>query len=345
MKYFLLSVSKNKKLKQINIGDYVQALASSQYYPRIDGFLDRDEELNEYNGEKAKMIMNGWYMHNPFNWPPSSNIEPLFVAFHLNLLVKNELTSPESIAYLKSHEPIGCRDYTTMNILKEHGIDSYFSGCMTLTLGKTFKTNEKSENVYIVDPKVKVKTNNRNFIIALLYSMFHVSSTRKLWKKYFLFSQYGFKWRLIYVVNFYRQYTKVFEKKMLLDAIYVTQESSYYKYAFATDFDRLEEARRLITEYAKAALVITSRIHCALPCLGLGTPVLYTEIDNDSEVSQCRLKGLKDLFNVIECKNDKIVPLFDTKLPIDTHNRPNNKHKWLNLFESLDKRCVDFMRN
>ena len=54
MKYFLLSVSKNEKLKSVNIGDYVQALASAQYYPRVDGFLDRDEDLKDYDGEEAK---------------------------------------------------------------------------------------------------------------------------------------------------------------------------------------------------------------------------------------------------------------------------------------------------
>ena len=67
MLYKLLSVSKHKKISEINIGDYIQALASSQYYPQIDGFLDRDEDLKDYNGEPCKMIMNGWYMHNPQN--------------------------------------------------------------------------------------------------------------------------------------------------------------------------------------------------------------------------------------------------------------------------------------
>lgn len=54
MKYFLLSVSKNEKLKSVNIGDYVQALASAQYYPRVDGFLDRDEDLKTMMEKKQK---------------------------------------------------------------------------------------------------------------------------------------------------------------------------------------------------------------------------------------------------------------------------------------------------
>ena len=71
MKYKLLSVSKSPKLVGINIGDYIQALAAAQFYPHIDGFIDRDEDLKDYDGEPCKVIMNGWNMHNPENWPPS----------------------------------------------------------------------------------------------------------------------------------------------------------------------------------------------------------------------------------------------------------------------------------
>lgn len=344
MKYFLLSVSKNVKLKSVNIGDYVQALASSQYCPRVDGFLDRDEDLKKYNGEEVKMIMNGWYMHNPKNWPPSPKIHPLFVAFHLNLLAKKELTSSESISYLKAHEPIGCRDYDTMNILKSYGVDAYFSGCMTLTLGKTFRSENKDGSVYIVDPKIKARVSYVNYLLALLYTLFHYSAIRKLLRKKFLYWQYG-KCRLIYVVNFFKQYSKVFDKKVLLNATYLTQESPYYQDAFKDDFERLDEAKRLIKGYARASLVITSRIHCALPCLGMGTPVFFTELDDDSEISQCRLKGLKDLLNVIKCRDGEVEPQFDFKFPLNKANCPQNKADLQNLIEDLDKKCEDFMKD
>mgnify|MGYP001543751215 len=107
MKYKLLAVSKFPNISGVNIGDYVQALASSQFLPHIDGFIDRDEDLKDYAGEPCKVIMNGWYMHLPQNWPPSDLIDPLFVAFHLNSGVKEVLLSSQSIAYLKSHQPIG----------------------------------------------------------------------------------------------------------------------------------------------------------------------------------------------------------------------------------------------
>ena len=51
MKYKLLSVSKSPKLVGINIGDYIQALAAAQFYPHIDGFIDRDVDLKDYDDE------------------------------------------------------------------------------------------------------------------------------------------------------------------------------------------------------------------------------------------------------------------------------------------------------
>ena len=37
-------------------------------------------------------------------------------------------------------------------LLEKHGIKSYFSGCLTLTLGLKYKSQEKNDTVYFVDP-------------------------------------------------------------------------------------------------------------------------------------------------------------------------------------------------
>lgn len=52
MKYKLLSV---ENIAKTNIGDYFQALASSQFLPQVDGFIDR-EKLKDYDGEECKVI-------------------------------------------------------------------------------------------------------------------------------------------------------------------------------------------------------------------------------------------------------------------------------------------------
>ena len=92
MKYKLLSV--NKFYTGVNIGDYIQALASSKFYDKIDGFIERDE-LKLYNGEACKVIMNGWYMGKPENFPPSDKIIPLFVALHINSSISDKMLDVE----------------------------------------------------------------------------------------------------------------------------------------------------------------------------------------------------------------------------------------------------------
>lgn len=343
MKYYLLSVGKNRT--SLNIGDYIQALASAQYYPSVDGFLDRDEQLKDYNGDLCKMIMNGWYMLNPMNWPPSDKIVPLFVAFHLNVRVKKELTNVESISYLKKHEPIGCRDLGTMNLLKSYGIDAYFSGCMTLTLGKKYHNDNKDEKTYIVDPLLGGNMGIKEVTKALIIMIKNAKDVARLIRNSGLQVHRGRNKlkNMLKIALYYKEYSKVFSREIVMNSIYVCHQSKYYKKHFKTDKDRLAEAERIIKEYAKAKLVITSRLHCALPCLGLETPVILLTQKNDVESSSCRFGGLRNLFNIIEEDNGVLYPRFPVDLFMS--NPPQNKDYWRNLAKALDKRCSDFFSN
>ena len=42
----------------INIGDYIQAVAASQFLSKTDTYIER-ERLSSYRGEPVKMILNG----------------------------------------------------------------------------------------------------------------------------------------------------------------------------------------------------------------------------------------------------------------------------------------------
>lgn len=347
MLYKLLTVSKSPKLNAVNIGDYIQALASSQYYPQIDGFLDRDEDLKKYNGEVCKVIMNGWYMHNPENWPPSDKIEPLFVAFHLNSLVRKELLSPESIKYLKKHQPIGCRDLDTMNLLKNEGVEAYFSGCMTLTLGKKFHSDDKNDKVYIVDPIYDGQLTLMNLLKALYEIIHFPDDIFKLFREPQLCLHHGrnFIKRFLKTALYHREYSRIFGRSLIMNATYINQENAQYKNHFDSDKKRMHEAQRLVELYAKASLVITSRIHCALPCLGLETPVIFLGKEQDTETSSCRLNGLRELFNIVSVDHGILNPLFKTSYPVTQDNCPGNKRNWVELAQGLDQRCTKFMKS
>lgn len=337
MKYKLLGVSTEP---YINIGDYIQALASAQFLPRIDGFIQR-EDIDEYDGDVSTMIMNGWYMIRPKHWPPSKKVIPIFYAFHINAMAKKELLEEKSIAYLKRFEPIGCRDTNTVQMLKEKGVQAFFSGCMTLTLGYKYKSVKREDKCYIVDAyhnNSKSLLHKLKIIKALVFNWKAISLIEK--KKCKLSSANRIK-RLINTAGFFIDYIKYFTKETLVDAEYICQESEYYKKNFPNDELLLKEAERLIILYSKAKLVITSRIHCALPCLGLETPVIYVENSKQGEVSACRLGGLRDLFTIFSWNNNELIPPYKITRKFSIQNPPKNKEQWKPLAQDLISRLTN----
>ena len=339
MKYKLLSI-RGEHLKESNIGDYIQALASSQFLPSIDGFVNR-EELNSYAGEECKMIMNAWYIHNSNQWPPSDKINPLFVAVHFNSSVIDKLLSDESIAYLKKFAPIGCRDYYTVEHLKNKGVDAYFSACMTLTLGYKYKSEVREDKCYFVDPTLKIEKSFGSLCKTFFYMMFNLRSINIIARKYPKAQNYIKK--CLKMAVFYREYSRFFSKETLLNAEYICQQDEYYKTNFVTDEERLSEAERLVNKYAKASLVVTSRIHCALPCLGLETPVIFTDLASQNMADTCRLGGLRELFTVIAWKDGELVPEFKFNGKLSIKNVPKNKDNWRVYAEHLKTICMGFM--
>ena len=315
----------------INIGDYIQSIAASQFLKEPYVYINR-EHLNEYDGEKVKLIMNGWYMHRPENFPPSENIAPLLVAFHINTLAKDKMLSEKTIQWLKLHEPIGCRDHYTEQLLKGKGVNAYFSGCLTLTLGETYKRDNLSGNIYFVDPVVYSGRRDLLYIVKVfLFSLFHFKCIFTICKK---------KYKYFSLENIYRsaafilQYSKIFSKDVLLSAEYIQQQ---YKGNKSENF-YFAEADKLLRKYVNAKLVVTSRIHCALPCTGFETPVLYIHEKNSSEVSTCRLDGILELFNVIYTNKGN----FENSQNIAVCN-PVIKHSYIALKTNLISRCKKFM--
>ena len=157
MKYGVLLNKSN-----INIGDDIQAYATARFLPSVDYFIDR-EHIDEFVTDDKKacaVIMNAWYMWAKWNWPPSKYIYPHFIGMHyadhqlalqVGTPVKYEFLQGIGGDYLKAYEPIGCRDKFTENQLKKIGIDSYFSGCITLTLPKMPETADKNSYMVLLD--------------------------------------------------------------------------------------------------------------------------------------------------------------------------------------------------
>ena len=59
----------------------------------------------------------------------------MFISFHCN---NPRLLKPEAIDYLRARGPIGCRDWTTVDILLSVDVPAFFSGRLTTTVSTVF---------------------------------------------------------------------------------------------------------------------------------------------------------------------------------------------------------------
>lgn len=340
MQLGLLKYTPNSETNIFNIGDYIQSLSVRQFIEQKDFILIDRERLDEYKGEGIKLVLNGWFMHNPKHWPPSSQITPLFVAFHLNSSVDKFLLSSESLNYFKKYEPIGCRDFRTKNILEEKGVQAYFSGCMTLTLGakKKYGQGKRVNKVYFSDPFFRVVKSPSFY----LYNSFKIFSSAKLINKLSvaLYKKSDLK-SFIKACSFYLSYSNLFSDDLLEKAEFIKQEIPAD--AFHTEEEKFAYAENLLNMYADAQLVVTSRIHCALPCLALETPVVYVEKSDSNLMDTCRLEGLRELFNIAVFKKNKLFSDFKFNEPkITLKTKIINKTLYLKYRSDLIEKCTSF---
>lgn len=219
MKYANMYFDGNRK-GSVNIGDDLQLVAIDNMY-RVMGVPKEEivriglSELSHYNGEycilPVSFPMYG-YREETYITMFSSKIIPVFLA--LSIMSGNILQ--EECDYLRHFEPIGCRDYHTVKLLRKRGILAYLNGCMTATLPR--RTDLNGTKTYLVD------------IPQDYYS---------------------------YIPDYIKE-----------NAVVTSQ-------VLHSCDNPEEEIKKRLDEYASnASLIITTRLHCALPCVAMGLPVV-----------------------------------------------------------------------
>ena len=299
-----------------NLGDEIQSLAAKRFLPRVDLYVDRDNLKNIKSNQKIKLIMNGWFMHRPLNWPPSPDIEPLFISFHISPSCARELTSNESIQYFRKHEPIGCRDYYTRDLLRKKGIESYFSGCLTLTLQSN--TTRKSNEILLVDLDKEALKNIPKKRLNSCVILDHYGYNPLIKKMYNLARKNNF------LYSFYKlalQLREKFKVKLVL------HQSSPKKF---------QRAEALLKRYSMAKLVITSRLHCALPCLAFNTPVIFVS----KNLNDPRLKGYLEYLRCYSVEEFK-----ERVKELDWECPPQNPKSIEKIRKKLVETCKKFIND
>ena len=121
------------KRRTVNLGDNIQSMAVRRLLeylgvPAEDIIgVDRDG-TRDYRGPRVKLVMNGCFHDGCF--PLSPDIEPIFFGFN----AERDTVVTHNLALFKAHEPIGCRDAATCDLLRKHGVAAFVTGCATATL-------------------------------------------------------------------------------------------------------------------------------------------------------------------------------------------------------------------
>lgn len=254
----------------INLGDDIQTLAAIHSLAKLGiheyTFVERDT-IRNYKGPPVTLVMNGWFMEVFGNFPPPDTITPIFISFHST----SKTFIRRYAAYFKKHEPIGCRDTVTMMMFEHYGIAAYFTGCMSLCFDRC--EEERDNRAYIVDLHWPQPWDSfgKNYSAAAVQRLGYADADLS-------------------------------ERDSIEYCYHNFDEKQRYSMKLE---ERLGHARRLLAVYRKAGIVITSRLHCALPCRALGTDVLFIHKDYKTDI---RFSGLYDYIGgATECVRTKTV--------------------------------------
>ena len=277
-----------------NVGDDIQSYAAMRFLPSVDYVIDREHldafSLKDQKDGPVSVIMNGWYLHNKCNWPPSNMINPLPISMHFTKWDRYRIGSSflERLGgeYLRHYEPIGARDDSTMEILQDLGIEAYFSGCMTLTLEMPY-SGDKTDEIILVDVEEKI------------------SERIKAQKP-------DAHW---------------------IEISHTVIPEEYRKLSMNERFSKVEA---LLKRYQQASCVVTERLHCALPCLALGTPVLLIYHPE-------RLDRMGSFLGLLHTATPE--ELLEGKTEFDVFHPPVNSELYMNIRKQLEEKCKQFIYN
>lgn len=280
-----------------NIGDDIQALAAKRFLPKDSVPIDRDFSHEFKHPRPIHAIVNGWFMHTKEKWGDRA-------------VGKNDFKAPD-----KSWPPSSIIDPLLISIhftnsfapmaLTEEGIE-YLSqngpvGARDLyTLGELEKRGVPSyfSGCLTLTLDEKYKSKKRNNVI------YCVDIDREC-------------------IEYVRANTK---SKVVVISHGVPGQH------IRNNEKRLAYAESLLKKYGKAKCVITTRLHAALPCLALETPVLFLGSGGN------RFGGLKSLLRTCTKKEmlsgdfdfnfNRPTPNSKDYLPI-RNNLINTVNKWV----------------
>ena len=294
----------NRNLLNVNLGDYVQSIAANQFLHVSDvgSYFSRDNMSSLRGGDCA--ILNGWYRIKEKAHLLAEGVNILPVSIHIHN--KKELNDVVSVMRNWSNRGggrrIGCRDLSTLKVLRDMGFDAYFSSCLTTTLFYEFGRIPFAEREGVVFCDVNF---DKRFPLSILLK-------RRKMKKACEEILLSYKNEPVYKVTHMCPVSESHESRFAL-------------------------ARSLLRLYSSAKVVITSRIHCALPCLAMGTPVILAVDNYDNK----RYPGIDAFLNKVYYSSSGE---FVADIQLQSGLVVNNE-KHLSYANDLIRECESFVKS
>ena len=286
-KFAVWGVGDDEGISNYNSGEDVQSYASAAWLPFISELRDKTNALRNYDG----YYIGNALLERPLNTTDADYAYEKMQKITLASIFIPKINIKAMEGYLRNYtnsvHPFGSRSTMTDSELKTLKIKSYFSACLTLTLdmqGAILGSNatlkpQRYLNNHILKPNAtKLPSSEQKTKIIFMDVVDNIIG-REARKS---------KNAIHLTANIYDSYPNR-QKKM-----------GRYGYSY-----------KLLSIYAnQAKVVVTSRIHAALPAAALGIPVIFVENFSEEKVrrgwlpggkqSTGRAAGLLDIFHRIQ---------------------------------------------
>ena len=281
MSTLLLSYSTN------NLGDDIQSHAARQFLGQVNGYIDRDfltvSALSRQSTD-AFLFANGWYAHLSKALFFGEDIRPFYFSLHIN---RRAILDDMTVQYMRRFAPIGCRDLATLELLRSSGIEGYFSGCLTCTFPAY--GGPRSGVVFCDVPRAAFRHLPPEIVeeATFVSPIFPGPVLDDLRRDRIL--------RFVHrVASRAPKYIEAYWRRHLAKRLSVTDVQRITR--------RMSQADELLHSYRTARLVVTSRLHCAIPCAAFGTPfIFFLPWTNDT-----RFSGLEKILRPVNPFSERV---------------------------------------
>ena len=277
----------------MNIGDNMQQLASAQFMPYIDRFVEREDLDESWSdggavsrgapaallGEHTKYVANGWYDYHMKVWPPPGHLDPVLTAVHFDGDVPKGISAAAKSYYYRRWPILGARDEITQRVIQQKtGVNGVWTGDSTWTLAPLCKRGDGEGGALggaLKDPAAAA---------AAKYIIVDVDP--------------GVLARLV-------------PKHIRDAAVYISHKATEPPLT-SHELARYAGMHEYLRKYAcEAKLLITSRLHAAMPTAAMGTPVVLiddpaTLMGGGGAKGTARLAGLENVVHVLRPQDAQV---------------------------------------